>query len=130
MRFASQMHKSLFLGRKVQAQLTRKSKPKTDDWDGVADVSKTNSAIDEMVEKAKKAGTFTLFPSEKAPPPVPPGFTDDPMADDKAFEAAFADDIAMADGEDKPKEEEKPKAQLFRLKQGTRVRLKGIESKP
>jgi hypothetical protein len=61
MKFATKMHKSYFMGRKVAAALTRKGKPKTDDWDGIKDYQKTNNAVDDAIARARAAGTFTLF---------------------------------------------------------------------
>lgn len=131
MSFASKMHKSYFMGRKVAAALTRKAKPKTDDWNGIKDFAKTNNAVDDAIERARKAGTFTLFPDLnklKQPPPPPP---DGSREASEAMAAAFAEDIAaVTDEEGEEPKEKKPKAQPFRLKQGTRVVLKDLTARP
>merc|ERR1719460_428242 len=135
MKFATLMHKSRFLGRKVQASLCRRAKPKTDDWNGVKDFTKATSAQDEKIEKARAAGTFTLFPDleklKEAPPP-PPDFVEMAEREERAALAAYyEEDIAEnASDEEEGDAEPKPKVQKFRLKQGTRVRLKDLESKP
>jgi len=128
MRFASQMHKSYFMGRKIVASLCRKPKPKTDDWDGVKDFSAFNNKVDDAIANARAAGTFTLFPKavdKNAAPPPPRDPT--PMEVSKAFATVYAEDIAALP-EDAKIEVPKPKA--FRLKNGTRVKLKDLETKP
>lgn len=129
MRFASQMHKSYFMGRKVQASLCRRPKPRIDDWDGVKDHSAFNNKVDDAIAKARAAGTFTLFPKavDKNAAPPPPGPPLEPMEVSQAFADMYAEDIAALPEDAKI---DVPKPLPFRLKNGTRVRLKDLEAKP
>lgn len=125
MKFASQMHKSYFMGRKVVASLCRRAKPKLDDWDGIKDYTNSNKSTDSAIEKARAAGTFTLFPNmDKFKPPVhDPGAEPAPMDVGEALADAFAEDI-------KEVTPAPVKAMPFRLKQGARVKIKDLEAKP
>lgn len=121
MKFGSLMQKSYFMGRKVEAALCRKAKPKIDHWDGMDDYSKMMDSVNERIKAATAAGTFTLQPKADgalpSPDVAPAAKPAKPVDEGKALAAAFAADIAAATGP-------------YRLKKNTRVRLKDLTAKP